>query len=163
MKNNKYELFERLLSFLETPEGSTEELNPVLSGYFSKVFAQLVSTKAKEVYSYVYTHTRVLDNLVKHSYQKSISEVLIRLLNTSESVFFDQEGLSAEDINSIRASYIFKITQKLGESYGLEDHLNAIQILSELADNKVLFTEMVSTRCFQEYVKNLTSDCDSTK
>ena len=32
--NNKYELFERLLAFLD----SKEELNPVLCGYFCKVF-----------------------------------------------------------------------------------------------------------------------------
>lgn len=78
VKANKHELFERYLSFLETEE----ELNPVLCGYFSKVFTVLVGAKTKQVFSYVYTHTRVLDNLIRHSYQKSIAEVLIRLLNT---------------------------------------------------------------------------------
>lgn len=52
IKNNKYELFELLLSFIDTEE----ELNPVLCGYFCKTFAQLISNKTKEVYSYVYSH-----------------------------------------------------------------------------------------------------------
>ena len=33
-KTNKYELFEKLVSFIDTDE----ELNPVLSGYFCKLF-----------------------------------------------------------------------------------------------------------------------------
>jgi hypothetical protein len=90
-----------------------EELNAVLSGYFSKVFTVLVSSKTKEVFSYVYTHTRVLDNLVRHSYQKSVSEVLIRLLNTQENLFSDSHEISYQDVNSIRSSYIYKIIEKL--------------------------------------------------
>jgi hypothetical protein len=33
-RNNKYELFEKLVAFIDTDE----ELNPVLSGYFCKLF-----------------------------------------------------------------------------------------------------------------------------
>jgi len=33
-RTNKYELFEKLVSFIDTDE----ELNPVLSGYFCKLF-----------------------------------------------------------------------------------------------------------------------------
>lgn len=61
-RQNKYFLFEKLLSFVDTDE----ELNPVLCGYFCKVFSVLVSNKPKEVYSYIYNNTSVLDNLVRH-------------------------------------------------------------------------------------------------
>ena len=61
-KCNKFYLFEKLLSFIDTDE----ELNPVLCGYFCKVFSVLVSNKPKEVFSYIYSHTEVLDNLVRH-------------------------------------------------------------------------------------------------
>lgn len=135
----------------------------MLCGYFCKVFAQLVSNKGKEVFTYAYTHPTVLENLVKHSYQKSISEVLIRLLNTSENLFFDV--ISYSEVNSIRASFVFKLVNKLnpGAPKGLEDHLNATQILSELSDYKVLYNELVSPRCFEEYIRFLTSDCESSK
>lgn len=76
--SNKYELFEHFLSFIET----NEELNPVLCGYFAKLFQVLVSSNPKEIFTYIYSHPIVLDNLVRHSYQKSISDVLIRLMNT---------------------------------------------------------------------------------
>ena len=33
-RNNKYELFEKLVDFIDTDE----ELNPVLAGYFCKLF-----------------------------------------------------------------------------------------------------------------------------
>ena len=59
---NRFELFEHLLSFLE----SEQELNPVLSGYFCKLFQVLVGSKPKEVFGYVYSHPQVLDNMVRH-------------------------------------------------------------------------------------------------
>ncbi|MFS8160056.1 MAG: hypothetical protein ACMG6E_07565 [Candidatus Roizmanbacteria bacterium] len=51
-KFNKYELFEKLISFLDT----TEELNPVLCGYFCKLFQVLVGNKTKEVFTYIYNN-----------------------------------------------------------------------------------------------------------
>ena len=97
LKQNKFELFERLLAFLA---GETE-LNAVLCGYFCKVFSVLVSNKPKEVFGYVYSHPEVLESMVRHSYQKSVSEVLIRMLNTSENVFTG-EGIEYSEIESIR-------------------------------------------------------------
>jgi len=58
------------------------------------------------VFGYVYTHPEVLDNFVKHCYQKSVSEVLVRLLNVSENVL--EEGFSG-DFDTIRQSFAFKI------------------------------------------------------
>ena len=92
---NPYELFERLLSFLDSEE---EELNPVLCGYFCKLFKVLIENKAREVYNYMYNNPNTIDSFVKHLYSKSISDVLIRLLNVSENVF--DEGF--ERIDSLR-------------------------------------------------------------
>mmetsp|Transcript_34172 Transcript_34172/g.25241 ORF Transcript_34172/g.25241 Transcript_34172/m.25241 type:complete len:109 (+) Transcript_34172:878-1204(+) len=50
--SNKYALFEKLLSFLDTQE----ELNPVLCGYFSKLLHVLVGNKPKEVFEYIANH-----------------------------------------------------------------------------------------------------------
>lgn len=101
---NKYELFEKLLSFIDTDE----ELNPVLSGYFCKLFQVLVGNKPREVFSYIYQHPVVLDNLVKHIYQKSISEVLIRVLNVTDNIF--EEGMGNETtVDVIRQSFVHKI------------------------------------------------------
>jgi len=69
---SKYFLFEQLLSFLDTDE----QVNSVLAGYFAKVFAVLLSGKAQDVYRYVYSHPRVLERMVRHLDQKSVSELL---------------------------------------------------------------------------------------
>ena len=82
-KYNKYELFEKMLSFLNTDQ----ELNNVLCGYFCKLFQVLVGNKPKEVFSYIYNNPQCIDLLVKHIYNKSISEVLVRVLNVSDNVF----------------------------------------------------------------------------
>lgn len=117
--NNRYELLEHFLSFIDTEE----ELNPVLCGYFAKLFQVLVSSHAKEIFTYVYSHPIVLDNLVRHSYQKSISDVLIRLMNTQENLFQGSEEmiLTYNDINTLRCSYVLKIIQKLAPESSYED------------------------------------------
>jgi hypothetical protein len=117
---------EHFLSFIETEE----ELNPVLCGYFAKLFQVLVSSHAKEVFGYVYSHTVVLDNLVRHSYQKSISDVLIRLMNTQENLFQGSSNnqdiqLTYQDINTLRCSYVLKLIQKLSPASTYEAQLNA--------------------------------------
>lgn len=117
-RNNRYELFEKLLSFLDTDE----ELNPVLCGYFCKLFIPLISNKTREVFTYIFNNPRVFDLFVKHIYSKSISEVLIRLLNASDSAF--EDGFEGNQ-DSIRQSFIFKVVQRLGPGFSYEDHLNA--------------------------------------
>ena len=105
----------------------------MLSGYFCKLFSVLIGNKPKEVYAYIYNHTEVLDNLVKHVYQKSISEVLIRILNVSDNIF--EEHLF-ETVDGIRKSFIHKIVKRFDEKYTVEDHLNAASLLSELVEYK---------------------------
>jgi len=139
--SNKFELFERYLSFLSSTD---QDLNEVLCGYFSKVFTVLVSAKTKEVFTYIYTHPVIFDHLLTHSYQKSISEILIRLLNTQENLF-NENSIAYSEVNSIRTSYVHKLIQKFNnEEKGLEEHMNVCQILCEIADYKVLYTEMLS-------------------
>ena len=55
----------------------------------------LLNNKAAEVYRYIYEHPQVLDNMVKHLYQKSVSEILTKLLNISESMTEDESGSSS--------------------------------------------------------------------
>jgi hypothetical protein len=81
-----------------------------------------VSNKTREVFTYIYSHPEILDKLVKHVYNKSITDVLVRLLNVSDSVM--EEGYEGS-IDTIRASFIFKVVERLHEQYSLEDHLNA--------------------------------------
>ena len=116
---------------------SDEELNPVLSGYFSKLFQVLVGNKPREVFTYVYQHPVVLHNFIKHIYDKSISEILVRLLNASDNMLEDSE--LAQELDGIRQSFVFKILQKLAPEQSYETHLNASQVLAELVEYKVVY------------------------
>ena len=95
------------------------------------------------MFNYIYNHTEVIDNLVKHVYQKSISEVLIRILNISENLF--NENIIGM-IENIRKSFIHKIVKKFDPKYTFEDHLNASSLLSELVEYKPIYQELVSQR-----------------
>ena len=103
--------------------------------------------------------------MVRHICQKSVSEVLIRLLNVSENVLDDSNELSVRDMDGVRQSFIFKILQRLAPSQGdnYEDHLNAQQVLSELADYKPAYIELTSQRAQQVFRECLASDNDSAK
>ena len=75
--DNKFVLLDRLFQFLETEE----DLNPVLSGYFAKLVSLLISRKQKLLIPYIFApESKIIDNLVRHCGQKSISEVLNKLL-----------------------------------------------------------------------------------
>jgi len=76
---NKYVLLDRLFKFIRTDQ--EEPLNPVLSGYFSKLVSLLISRKQKLLVPYVFAKDcNILDCLLRHVYQKSISDVLDKLL-----------------------------------------------------------------------------------
>lgn len=49
----------------------------------------------------MYNHPEVIDLLVRHVYQKSISEVLVRILNVSDNVF-EEGGFEGGNIDNIR-------------------------------------------------------------
>jgi len=136
-RQNKYYLFEKLLSFIDTES----ELNEVLCGYFCKLFSVLVSNKPKDVFSYIYNHPEVLDHFVKHIYNKSISDVLVRLLNVSDNVF--EDGFYG-NVDSIRQSFVYKIVERLSNNFTFEDNLNAQNLLSELVEYKIIYSELTS-------------------
>lgn len=75
--DNKFVLLDRLFTFIE----QEEDLNPVLAGYFAKLVSLLISRKQKLLIPYIFApESKIIDNLVKHCGQKSISEVLNKLL-----------------------------------------------------------------------------------
>lgn len=71
-------LLDRLFKFVRTEE---KPLNPVLSGYFSKLVTLLINRKQKHLIPIVFApESDFIDRLLYHVYQKSISELLNKLL-----------------------------------------------------------------------------------
>ena len=82
---SKYMLLDRLFKFIRTEEAP---LNPVLAGYFCKLLTLLINRKQKQVIPYIFgPDSDVLDCLLRHLYQKSISEVLNKLMNIVDTNF----------------------------------------------------------------------------
>ena len=75
----KINLLEQLFDFLDSPRETDNELNPVLCGYFFKLFNGLFEHKKQALLEYIYEH-KILDKLVAHVYSKSLSEVLKKIL-----------------------------------------------------------------------------------
>lgn len=68
-------LLDHLFKFLRTEE----RLNPVLSGYFSKLVSTLLRSRKKEMVDY-FIKENIFDLLLNHIYQDSISELVNKVL-----------------------------------------------------------------------------------
>jgi len=110
-------------------------LNAVLSGYFSKLLTLLLTRREKQIIPYIFNAENdcsLLDNLVHHVYQKSLSEFLNKLLGVNATEF---EGELAEIISKKQKEVFEKLIEKLG-SDEVEDQMNAITIISENMENR---------------------------
>jgi hypothetical protein len=75
----KFMLLDRLLKFIRSTD---KPLNPVLSGYFSKLLTLLINRKPKSLMPYVFSpESDVIESLLNHVYQKSLSELITKFLN----------------------------------------------------------------------------------
>ena len=128
----------------------------MLAGYFSKLFLSLLQLKTKEVQRYLYTHPLAIDHMVRHLGQKSVSEVLQKVLNLSEPI---ASGKDLEDevpssvIDGLRQSFVYKVVQRVvnDAETDVEVFLNGISVLQELVFVKVINQELTSARCIQLY------------
>ncbi len=130
----KFMLLDRLFKFVRN-EG---ELNPVLSGYFCKLVSLLISRKQKQLIPYIYgPDCDIIDSLLNHVYQKSVSEVLNKLLVQLDTDY-DEEVLA--QIKEKQAMAVNKLVEKLGPDSTEEDNLNASTILRDLVEKKEFFS-----------------------
>lgn len=75
----KYMLLDRLMKFIRQKE---KPLNAVLSGYFAKLFTLLINRKQKSLLPYVLApESDIVESLLYHVYQKSLSELITKILN----------------------------------------------------------------------------------
>jgi hypothetical protein len=78
---DKYMLLKYLFRFVQTKD---VPLNPVLAGYFSKLLILLLNRKMKQIVPFIFSNEcNLIDHLLYHVYQKSVSDVLQKILNVS--------------------------------------------------------------------------------
>ena len=102
---DRIEILDYFLSFLLTDS----ELNYVLCGYFSSLISNLLSWKNGKIIHYIYEKRKdILDKLLYHSYNISISEILFRVLK-----FGENELDSDKDNNQLEVKHIAEIKSEV--------------------------------------------------
>jgi hypothetical protein len=96
-------LLERLFRMIR--QEGPEQLNAVLSGYFAKLITLLINRKQKKLIPYIFAPgCDFIDCLLRHVYQKSISELLNKLMTINDHEF-EEAGQGKE----IHAKQIYVI------------------------------------------------------
>lgn len=145
----KYVLLDRLFKFIRTEE---IPLNPVLSGYFFRLVNLLIMRKQKQLVPYIFgDDSDVIDCLLRHVYQKSVSEVLNKLLNIL-GINFDEEMVAK--IQEKKQKILNELIEKLGnKECDEEESMNITMILSDIMEQKNFFS-IISKK------QNLTKLCE---
>jgi hypothetical protein len=145
--DNKYVLLDRLFKFIAASED--EELNPVLSGYFCKLVSLLISRKQKQLVPYIFRpESSIIDHLVNHVGQKSVSEILNKLLTQIDSDF-EPEILA--QIQQKQQLVVTRLITQLGPGLSEENNLNGSSIIQEMFEIK----EFYNIICTKENVKTI--------
>lgn len=131
-------LLKYLFKFVETRD---HPLNPVLSGYFAKLLVLLINRKQKQIVPFIFSEEcSLIDNLLYHVYQKSISEVLNKILNVTNQNY--DETLSKR-IREMQQKAVVTLIDKLAaDQIDEEANLNASIVLCENIDQKDFFNAL---------------------
>ena len=173
--NNIIEMLDYFFSFLETKK----ELNYVLAGYFSKFFHTLLSRKPKKIINYLYQERKdIIKQIVFHCYNKSICDLLIKILNfdnimpsmsSSLSINFNGENhnnffgnLNIEFLITARSEILTHIFTLLKINEKTEKISSITLMLIELFENKIILDEVMNNkRVFNLIFKELKIDLNS--
>ena len=136
-----------LFSFLNTEE----ELNSVLAGYFQKLMFVLInSTSSKgclnhqsELYHYVYRSPELFVAMTRHLYSKSISDVLVKLLNPPVGLLNEDTAVEA---TKVRADTVKAIIDRLTNECSEFDHINASAVLCDLIETRLVYETLLESQ-----------------
>ena len=177
---DKYELLDMLFNFILSKERG-EEVNPVLSGYFQKVVLALLTYKQKQMMNYIYNKDKLMNKMLEHVYDKSICDVLIKILNISNSTpannnnsinndsgeIFDTHNKSSQkevpdkyskNYEESRNEIIHKLIDKLIKAKTIEEYWNASSVLCEMAKFQQLFEFLSSPEIMDKISIGLEND-----
>lgn len=134
-QGGKYMLLDRLFKFIKTTDD--EPVNLVLAGYFSKVVQLLINRKQKQIVPYIIAdENKVVVNLLRHVYSRSIAEVIHRILHIVESNFEEEVStLIAAQKQLILSSLIDQLATERED----ETIMNAAFILQDILEQKAFF------------------------
>jgi len=145
-------LLDRLFKFIRTEPEDKEELNPVLSGYFCKLVSILISRKCRQLVPYVFSPgSDLIECLLKHVYQRSISEILNKLLTQIDMNDAEYETEVRAQITEKQKMAVSRLIETLGPDYTEEHNLNSRTIIMDMFESK----EYYNIICSKENLKKI--------
>lgn len=126
-----------------------DEVNYTLSGYFMKVANMVILSKPADSLKYIFTNQQILHNMKRHIYSKSISSLLMFILNTRQDILVKIVNLPKEtstpadsffkEFNDFRIQLIHQLFLDCAETASqrdkLEIHLSSVTIVVHTIQN----------------------------
>jgi DNA polymerase III gamma/tau subunit len=103
LSTNKYDLIDYMNRFIDTEDS----LNDVLSGYYARLCTILIQKKSDEVALYFFKNENLLYRLAYHSYSKSITDTVIKILDINT----DKLDLEESEVARIRKQFVYKLLE----------------------------------------------------
>jgi len=159
LSDNQYDLLDYLTGFIDTEN----ELNDVLSGYFSRLCNILLQKKSIELAKYFYTNEKLLYKFAYHSYSKSLTDTIIKILDINT----DKIEVEEAEIERIRKQFVRTLLERLGDDKSEVSHeysLNIFQIFNELTFKKPFYSIFIEEEVLNtlgDILKKDSPECSS--
>ena len=134
---NNFELLDYLLNFIMN---DNTNLNNVLSGYFSNIMMKLIDKYTNKILKYLYLKRKdVLEKIMKHSNNKAISELAIKILKLKNLIFnLEEEKKEEEEIYNYRNLLIQNYIKDISIENNNNDSDIKCSLLMELIEDKII-------------------------
>jgi len=140
-EDKKSKLLEKLFSFV----GTKDELNPMLAGYFFKIFSGISSVCKNDLLEYLFQFNNHIDNMIKHVHNRSISATLQLILGYTRNDQFKEE----------KKKVIEKLVERLESVDKEEAAMNISWILGKVIAEKEHLEYLMSKETVEKLFKSV--------
>ena len=144
-EENNFELLDYLLNFIMN---DNINLNYVLSGYFSNIMMKLIDKYTNKILKYLYLKRKdVLEKIMKHSNNKAISELAIKVLKLKNLIFnLEEEKKEEEEIYNYRNILIINFIKDISIENKNNDSDIKCSLLMELIEDKIILNLFIEKK-----------------
>lgn len=143
-------LLEKLLSLLDPKE----EINPVLAGYFAKITLSIIEKQELDFLSYVFAFPEHVQNVIKHIYNKSIADVLLKIISKEGKYF---SGITGDEFIYQKMEIVDQLIDNMEPSNSSLTITNGCNILVSLIESKQHLAYFTDTKVLKRILYSATS------
>ena len=153
---NNFELLDYLLNFVMN---DNTNLNNVLSGYFSNIMMKLIDKYTNKILKYLYLKRKhILEKIMKHSNNKAISELAIKILKLKNLIFnLEDEKKEEEEIYNYRNILIQNFAKDISIENKNNDSDIKCSLLMELIEDKIILNLFIENKEIYNHIFEILS------